>query len=270
MTIRFPSVGERAMKATSAATLFTLVAALVIPESADAASAAGRTFDYRGARPALDISTDESVVLAVQDRREYVVSGNKPESWVGLIRSRVGIPFDVHTTSNNALAADLAYALVQTLSFHNVRASYVRVGPDDAPDQVMSRLVKSGAQKILLITILEWRTDTYTTTRMDFQFKAELFDAAGVSLARHTTQGSEALGRINAGQTAERKLGDLLRGPISSALQGPKAASIAPAPGPGPGGSVLMQQVQCRVAGAAPASMTRLACSQQNGEVVNP
>ena len=82
-------------------------------------------------------------------------------------------------------------------------------------------------------------------------------------------QGSEALGRINAGQIAEKKLADLLRGPISSALQGPKGVAGVPA-APRPGGSILMQQVQCKVGEAPPAAMTRLACSQQNGEILNP
>ncbi len=257
------------MKAILAVTLLTLLAALPLAEHAHAASAHGRTFDYRGARPALDISTDDAVAIAIQDRREYVVSGGKPENWVGLIRSRVGIPFDVHTTSNDALAADLGHALVETFAFHGVKATYVRVPPETSLEEVMTRLEKSGSRKLLLITILEWRTDQYATTRMDFQFRAELFDAGRLSLARHAIQGSEALGRINAGQIAEKKLADLLRGPISSALQGPKGVAGVPA-APRPGGSILMQQVQCKVGEAPPAAMTRLACSQQNGEILNP
>src|SRR4051794_17816655 len=102
-----------------------------------------------------------------------------------------------------ALANDLGNALVATFAFHNIKASYVRVTPEESPDQVMSQVSKAGAQKALVITLLEWRTDSYQTTRMDFQFKAELFDASGRSLARHATKGSEALGRINASQVAE-------------------------------------------------------------------
>jgi hypothetical protein len=258
------------MKAIPAVALLALlIAALQGAERANAASAAGRTFDYRGARPTLEVSTDETVAIAVQDRREYVVSGGKPETFVGLIRSLVGIPFEVHTTSAEPLASDLGYALEQTFAFHNVKASYVRVAPEERFDQIVSRLGKSATQKALVITILEWRTDTYQTTRMDFQFKAELFDASGQSLARHAIHGSEALGSINAAQTVEKKLAELLRGPISSALQSSKAATAGPV-APGPAGSVLLRQVQCKVGSDTPAAMTRLACSQQNGEVVTP
>lgn len=216
----------------------------------------------------LELSTDETIAIAIQDRREYVVDGGKPETFVGLIRSRVGIPFDVHTTSTEPLATDLGNALVATLAFHKVKATYVRVTPDQSPEQVMSQVSKAGAQKALVITLLEWRTDTYQTTRMDFQFKAELFDASGRSVARQAISGSEALGRINASQVAEKKLSELLRGPILSALQGPKAAD-APLAAPRPaGGSLLMQQVHCKVGEDAPVPMTMLACSQRNGEVV--
>jgi len=265
---RFPSVGERAMKAIPAVALSALIAAFAGAERASAASAAGRTFDFTNARPMLEVSTDETIAIAIQDRREYVVDGGKPETFVGLIRSRVGIPFDVHTTSTEPLATDLGKALVATFAFHKVTATYVRVAPEESPDQIMSRLGKAGAQKALVITLLEWRTDTYQTTRMDFQFRAELFDASGRSLARHAISGSEALGRINASQVAEKKLSELLRGPISSALQGPKAADTTLAAPRPAGGSLLMQQVQCKVGEDAPAPMTLLACSQRNGEVI--
>jgi hypothetical protein len=255
------------MKAIPVVALSALIAAFAGAERASAASAAGRTFDFRNARPMLEVSTDETIAIAIQDRREYVVDGGKPETFVGLIRSRVGIPFDVHTTSAEPLANDLGKALVATFAFHKITATYVRVAPEESPDQVKSQLGKAGAQKALVITLLEWRTDTYQTTRMDFQFRAELFDAAGRSLARNAISGSEALGRINAAQVAEKKLSELLRGPISSALLGPNAETAAPS-APRPAGSVLMQQVQCKVGEEAPAPMTRLACSQRNGEVV--
>src|SRR6185436_12523400 len=52
---RFPSVGERAMKAIPVVALSALIAAFAGAERASAASAAGRTFDFRNARPMLEV-----------------------------------------------------------------------------------------------------------------------------------------------------------------------------------------------------------------------
>jgi hypothetical protein len=53
--------------------------------------------------------------IAVLDFREYVKSGNKSESFVGLSRGGFGNPFDVETRSGSALASEMAAAIAASL-----------------------------------------------------------------------------------------------------------------------------------------------------------
>ena len=52
-----------------------------------AACAIGNTYDYRAATPSLKASASRSISVGVLDRRPYVLSGNKPPSFVGLQRA---------------------------------------------------------------------------------------------------------------------------------------------------------------------------------------
>jgi hypothetical protein len=260
------------MKRSNAAALLALVAASGVAGHALAQSAVGRTFDYRATRPSIELSSSATLALGVHDQRQYVVSTNKPESWVGLIRSRVGIPFDVHTKSGDALSSDVAFALVQVFGFHKVQANAVTIASSASREQAVESLIKAGLPKALLVTIEEWRTDTYTTTRVDYRLRAELFDGSGKQIARNDVQGSDPAPALpNPAQTMAAKLGELLRGPIAAALQDPHAPGAAPSAVPAAAsGSLLMQQVQCKVGDAPAVTLTRLACSQQNGELVTP
>lgn len=274
---RFPSVGERAMKATwfvaslvvvAAATTWT-VSPLAQP-STGYEQPEGPTYEFRGVRPSMEVVTNEAVAVAVQDKRSYVLSGRKPETWAGLVRGRYGNPFDVTTKSKEPLASDISAAIVQTFLFHKVQAVQVRLSPTDPREEILSRLAKTGTPKALLITMDEWRTDTRASTKLDYSLRAELLDAAGKLVASNSVNGTDSFaGVVNASQALERRLGRLLTGPIVSALQSgaPVEVSVPAASTTGP---LLLQQVHCKVGEAAPTPMTRLACSQRNGEVVSP
>ena len=57
----------------------------------------GRTYSYSDAPVNIPNAASGSgaIALAVQDRRPYVLSGNKPQKFVGLMRGGFGNRFDV-------------------------------------------------------------------------------------------------------------------------------------------------------------------------------
>jgi hypothetical protein len=63
----------------------------------------GRTYSYSDVPIAMQaISSSGSVTVAVVDDRPYVLSGGKPDRFVGLMRGGFGNPFDVNTQSGGA------------------------------------------------------------------------------------------------------------------------------------------------------------------------
>src|SRR5438105_3693248 len=81
------------------------------------ACAFGRTYDYKIFHPELPLAqvSGKPLTLAVQDRRPYIVSGGKAESFVGIRRGGFGNPFDMHTTGHVPFSQDFRLALTPAL-----------------------------------------------------------------------------------------------------------------------------------------------------------
>ena len=135
--------------------------------------AIGVKHDYAYPDANWDVSTDKTVAVAVQDRRSYIVDNGKTPDFVGLSRGGFGNPFDVVTASGNALSADMTTAIVGGLKARNIRAQPVAVPPGHTPAQTKEALMGSGAARALLITLQEWKTDTFVATRLLYNFRAQ-------------------------------------------------------------------------------------------------
>ena len=69
--------------------------------------AIGNTHRYDLGNAALVAESDKRVAVCVADERPYVLSGEKPGSFVGLLRGGFGNPFDINTTSGEPMASDI-------------------------------------------------------------------------------------------------------------------------------------------------------------------
>jgi hypothetical protein len=79
--------------------------------------------------PQIAASQARSFAVGVQDRRPYVISGNKDEHFVGLSRGGYGNPFDVTTASGKALADEFAGAIANGLRRNDASVTVVRITP---------------------------------------------------------------------------------------------------------------------------------------------
>jgi hypothetical protein len=143
-----------------------------------------------------DISVTGAIAIAVtaQDQRNYVVTGNKSPDFVGLQRGGFGIPFDVSTDSGNALSHDMAQSLANSLSKKGFRAMPITVGPGDDRQAVIDKLKATGTEKFLLLTLTEWKSDTYTNTALVYDIKATILDRYGKVLSESALKGRDDLG----------------------------------------------------------------------------
>jgi hypothetical protein len=155
--------------------------------------AIGVTHEYQNAAPELKASAGTKLGLGVQDKRVYIVSKNKPETFVGLSRGGFNNPFDVNTVSGKPLADDFTQTIQAALSSKGVKVSALSlpVGTDES--EAIKRLSAAG-DKAIFIVIYEWKSDTFVDTTLAYDIQAKVIDASGKVLASKKMSGKDNLG----------------------------------------------------------------------------
>ena len=103
------------------------------------------------------------VSVSVNDKRTYVLDGNKKGSFIGYYRSGVGIPYAVNTQNNIPLATLLEGDLNKELS-------------------ALGFVGKDGS-KSLEVDIVAWKFDAYQTAQFDYTLDVKVLDAAKKEIA---------------------------------------------------------------------------------------
>lgn len=192
-----------------------------------AGCAIGNKYDLsQGTAPVSNASRDISV--AVTDKRPYVLSGGKTPTFIGLQRGGFANPFDVNTSSGRALSDDVATLLVNSYKAGGVQATAVPTSPGMATAEVVTRSAQTGAERLIVVEMQEWKTDVYAQVTVSWNLTARVFDASGQELAVEQSNGSEGTGSAGIGQDAnaavaqaaiKRRFGELLARPaIAAAL----------------------------------------------------
>jgi hypothetical protein len=186
--------------------------------------AMGQKFGYSDAALTLrQVPRTSDLAVAVLDARSYVLQGRKRESFVGLSRGGYGNPFDVTTRSGAPLASEMADAIARSLGDEGRKIRVVKVEPSGGPDAARKALAATGAERLLLFTLSEWKTDTLARTGLDYDLKLEVLDRDGRPLAAQTLAGKEVSGSaiLSAEKDARRwfaeKFASLLADPAVAA-----------------------------------------------------
>lgn len=192
------------------------------------ACAIGNEYNYNAANATISAETDKSVTAAVVDQRAYVLSGNKSPNFVGLQRGGFGNPFDVTTQSGRGLAEDLTNVLVRSLEAKGIRTEALVLAPGTSPDDTVARFRRQGTDRLLLVSMREWKTDAMMRLTLHWNLEATVYDAAGTVLGRHAISGTGPVGAAGlesgnsnvAAQQVALKLNELLNAPeIVAALE---------------------------------------------------
>ena len=153
----------------------------------------GRKHDFREAKAVLDYH-GQPLALGVQDLRSYVVSGDKGEDFAGLARSGYGIPYDIGTESNRPLAQEMADVIAAALRGSGATVKIVALSPKMGRTDVIRAMTGAGTDQALLLSMREWKTDTYGATGLAYDLELEALNAQGQVLAKQSTRGEEELG----------------------------------------------------------------------------
>jgi len=196
---------------------------LVVTAYALSACAVGNTYDYRTTAPSLSASAARSLTVGVLDQRPYVLSGNKAPSFVGLQRGGYGNPWNVSTVSGAPLGDDFA----------NMVANAYKAKPTSLPvrtpaNKALDLLRAGDSERVLLISVYEWKTDTFVNVALHYHLNAKVYDRSGQLLGENSITGRDNLGPVVlpsevgplAAAAAKRKFEELLNAPtVKQSLQ---------------------------------------------------
>jgi len=122
------------------------------------------------------------------------VSRDKEENFVGLQRGGYGNPFDVTTTSEAPLAQDFTKVIVSSLKQKGITAAPVKITPRWNGQEALQALMATRQENALLVTLREWKSDTYMNTALLYDVTIQVFGKGGETLAQKSLQGKDDLG----------------------------------------------------------------------------
>ena len=192
--------------------------------------AIGNRYAYHTVVANPGVSGSGAVAVATHDQRADVLSGSKAPQFVGYQRGGFGNPFDVKTVGDRPLAEDMTTALANTLKQKGFRAQPVVVAHTVSPADVRQRLTGADADRAILLTLKEWKSDSVMRIGLTYDVTMTVIDRAGKVLAEKRLDGDkEVLGAAGmpsgvgevVGKAFKTKLELLLDDPaIAAALRG--------------------------------------------------
>lgn len=186
----------------------------------------GVTHRYDDVTPEVVYRVRGKIAVAVHDRRSDVVSGRKLENFAGLSRVRFGIPFNVTTESGQPLAKEFQNSLAAALERAGARVVRVDLKPATPPDEARRQLLSAGADKSVLLTLREWRADTYVNVNLDHDVVLVILGPRGQTLAMRELNGEERIGRsmLNPAGTSKEVVPAAYRRKLEALLATPAVA----------------------------------------------
>jgi len=195
-------------------------------------SGCAANYNYRDMVADVGYSGKNTVSVAVHDQRDYVLSGKKRPSFVGLARGGFGNPQSRSTLSGQPLADDMSAVIAASLATKGYQAVSVNVACSDSAATVLDALEATGADKLILMTLKEWKTDLnpYKDVTLFYDLRLVVHDEGGKTTAERTISGTDNLGgdfwgpaayaRRVAPEAFKRKMEELLNSPdIAEALK---------------------------------------------------
>jgi hypothetical protein len=156
--------------------------------------AVGVKHQYHDIAPEVKYAVRGKVAVAVHDQRLEVVSGGKPERFAGISRGGYGNPFDVETESGQPLAKEFQNSIAAALARAGAQVVRVDLKPTARPDEARRQMLAAGANKSVLLTLREWRADTYVNVNLDHDVLLTVLGPRGQVLASRELKGAERIG----------------------------------------------------------------------------
>lgn len=158
--------------------------------------AVGQRIDYTKITPTIASTSTGNIAVGAQDKRPYIISGEKKEQFVGLMRGGFGNPFDVNTASGNPFAKDVADVLTRAMKHDGVRVEELDFAPGNNREDIIRAIISAKVDRAFVLTIKQWKTDAMMAASISYDLTLEEFDGTGNLLRRSDSHGSDELGSL--------------------------------------------------------------------------
>jgi len=115
-------------------------------------------------------------------------------SWQSGTRGAAGNPTDILTESGNPLAADFGTTIAAALRARGFKASVLEGPVPGSAEEIAAAQKKAGAERLAVVMIREWQSDTFVNTTLDFDLDLQVYDPTGKVLAATRLTGRNDLG----------------------------------------------------------------------------
>lgn len=189
--------------------------------------AVGNKHAYHDANAITSTHTDKSLAVASLDRRPYVVAGKSSPDFVGMQRGGFGNPFDVLTVSGRPLSSEFSNAIRTALIRNGANVIVVETQPASDNKAAFTSLVATHRERLLLLDISEWVSDTFQNTGLGYTLNLAVTDSTGKELAYKTLKADLNLGgsAINPPGYAKEVIPPAFRQAIEQLLNNPEIAA---------------------------------------------
>lgn len=189
--------------------------------------AIGNTHQYADTLANINYAGSTAIAVATCDNREYVLSGGKNPDFVGLSRGGFANPFNVNTSSGKSLAEDMTISISNSLASKGFKPIPVVVSHADQKRSVIEKLQISGGERLLILTLTEWKSDTYMNTALLYDIKMEVLNREGATMNQKELKGKDNLGGsfMNPPQHAKEVVPIAFRNKIELLLNSPEIAA---------------------------------------------
>jgi len=131
------------------------------------------------------------VAVATVDERADILDKQHPPNYVGIMRGRVGIPLDRLTHDGRPLSEDFSGTMANSLSANGYVATAIATSPAGNAAEALKQLELSGAARLVLLELRDWRSETYTNSTISYDAVLHVYDGAGKELASKADAGKE-------------------------------------------------------------------------------
>jgi hypothetical protein len=156
--------------------------------------AIGNRHQYHDIDLNLMVTGSSSILLAVHDLRNEVISTGKAPDFVGYMRSGVGIPYNIGTKSKRPLADDMAETVSKALTKRGFKVTVVPAPASETHEQLVPRLKAMNAGMPVVLHLSEWHSDSYQAVWYNYNVILQVYDNEGKFLGQKVIQGKEHVG----------------------------------------------------------------------------